>query len=305
MLVITPYFNPSSYSSLKRNHQIFAQRILSQGANLLTVELTFKDCEPQLNNGCVGKVAHLKSNSVMWQKEQIINWALKNYPPNDGKFAWVDCDILFKDGDWIKRAEDKLEEADIIQLFKKVYNLKPGQLHYGGDRTLFFQSVLWQYKIHKNWLNRRKEKELPFAHPGFAWAARVDALPQGLYPFSITGSGDTLMVDAILNSWDIHSYARSFTYKMWESITKWQSSLLPNMRVDYIPEDIYHLYHGSLKNRNYTHRHNMLVEHSFDPEEDVTQINGVLEWNSPKYDLHGAVENYFLDRKEDAGENES
>jgi hypothetical protein len=200
MLIITPYFNPQKYSSLKNNHKIFAHRLLAQGANLITVELTFNEEEPQLIDRSLGKVVWLKSDSIMWQKEQIINYVLENHMGNEDKFAWIDCDVLFKDSEWIKKAEDKLEEADIIQLFKKVYLLNRGEFEYGATRNMMFQGIIWQYKTYKNWLQRRTNKELPFSHPGFAWAARRSALPNGLYPFSVTGSGDTLMIDSLLDS---------------------------------------------------------------------------------------------------------
>ncbi len=116
MLVITPYFNPQKYKSLKNNHRIFAKRLLEQGANLITVELTFGDEPPELTDSDLGKVVFLKSKSVMWQKEQIINYVINNHMGDEVTFAWIDCDVLFKDGSWIKRAEDKLEEADIIVL---------------------------------------------------------------------------------------------------------------------------------------------------------------------------------------------
>lgn len=277
---------------------MFAERLVSQGANLLTVELTFGDSEPELSNTSYGKIIQLKANSVMWQKEQIINYALDNYMGNEKTFAWIDCDVLFKDNSWIKQAEEKLEKADIIQLFKKVYLLKKGEISYGGAHNMFFQSVLWQYKIHKNWLERRRNKELPFSHPGFAWAARRDVFKDGLYPYSITGSGDTLMVDSLLNSWDIHSYSRKFTQEMWTSINRWKNKL-KNITLDYIPEDIYHLWHGSIKNRAYTTRHNILVDYNFNPDKDVIIKNNVLEWNSDKLELHNAVKEYFFKRNED------
>lgn len=163
---------------------------------------------------------------------------------------------------------------------------------------MMFQGIIWQYKTYKNWLARRTNKELPFSHPGFAWAARKSALPNGLYPFSVTGSGDTLMIDSLLDSWNIHSYSRKFTEHMRKSIEGWQISL-GQIKLDYIPEEIYHLWHGSIKNRAYTTRHNMLVEYDFNPFEDVIIKNGALEWSSDKFELHDAIKAYFLSRNED------
>lgn len=298
MLVITPYFNAQRYESLRRNHEIFALRLKSQGIDLITVELTFGEAEPELTDSDLGVIWHVKSNSIMWQKEALINWVVNKLPTNETKFAWVDADVLFKDGSWLKRAEEKLDEVDVVQLFKRVYNLTKGQSEYGGERTTMIHGVIWQYKTYRNWLARRVSKELPFSHPGFAWAARRDAFPDGLYPYSITGSGDTLMVDSMLGSWDIHGYARKFTPALRNSIDNWRSKLR-NLKVGFLEESIYHLWHGDLKNRAYTNRHNILAEHDFNPDEDVVLKDGILEWSSDKVELHEVVKAYFEARKED------
>jgi hypothetical protein len=64
--------------------------------------------------------------------------------------------------------------------------------------------------------------------------------------------------------------------------------------------DIYHLWHGELRDRGYLPRHAILAEHRFDPYRDITlDGNGCWRWSSDKPELHAAVEDYFRQRRED------
>ena len=292
--VITTFFNPAGYKSLLNNYYLFRRSLEKQGVELLTVEMTF-GTKPQISDAI-----HLNGNSVMWQKERLINHAVSCLTSCD-YFAWLDCDILFSEKDWSKLAEEKLQSNDIVQLFKKVYYLPKGHLEYKGEHTVTVQSVIWQNKIHKNWLDRRKNKQLPFSAPGFAWAARKSAFPNGIYDKNIIGSGDTFLVDCLLDSWDIHGYASKFNSKMKIDMYDWSKSL-PRAKFDYIPVDIYHLWHGSLKNRRYMDRHDMIKKYDYDPRTDIKLINNVYEWNSNKHEFHYDIIQYFSDRKEDSDE---
>jgi hypothetical protein len=89
-----------------------------------------------------------------------------------------------------------------------------------------------------------------------------------------------------------------FNNKMKLDMEEWRKSL-PKISYDYIPVDIYHLWHGSLKNRGYMDRHDMIKKYDFDPKNDIVLKNGVYEWNSPKYDFHNDIVQNFQSRKED------
>lgn len=179
-----------------------------------------------------------------------------------------------------------------------MYHLPKDEEIFNGKYLTLHQGVIWQYKTHKNWLERRRLKELPFSHPGFAWAANKTSFPNYLYDKNIIGSGDTFMVDCLLNSWDIHGFAKKFTPKMKIHMERWAKEL-PVLSCDFIPQSIYHLYHGSLKNRAYMDRHDILIENEFDPETDIKLVNNVYEWATEKPNIRNAISQYFINRKED------
>jgi hypothetical protein len=302
--VVGVYFNPAKYKSLIRNYIVFANALKRQNINLMTVELAFGDSDfdlPEIH----GDFRRLRSNSIMWQKERLINYGVSQLPSNCDKFAWIDCDVLLPD-DWELKADKMLDKVDIIQLFKKVVHLPPNQFEFINQKVSNLQGIVWQQKIHKNWLARRKNKELPFSAPGFAWAAKRSVFEDiGIYDKNIVGSGDTFLVDCYLGSWDIHGYAIKFTDAMKKDMSLWKNDLdKKNVSLDYLPIDVYHLFHGSMKNRKYMDRHETILKNNYDPVGDIKLIDGVFEWNSDKYSMHEDVKGYFFGRNEDEFYNE-
>lgn len=297
--VVGVFFNPARYKSLYRNYLIFANALKKQNINLMTVELAFGDDDFTLPN-IHGEIKRLRSNSIMWQKERLINYGVSQLPEDCDKFAWVDCDILFPNN-WEIEVDKLLDNNDIIQLFKKVIHLPPNQTEYIGQKVSLMQGVVWQQKVHKNWLERRKRKELPFSAPGFAWAAKKSVFSDiGIYDRNIVGSGDTFLVDCYLNSWEIHGYAIKFTDYMKQDMIDWKIKLdSKKINLDYLPIEILHLFHGSMKNRKYMDRHETILQNDYDPKKDIKLINGVFEWDSNKYSMHSDVKSYFFNRNED------
>lgn len=295
MYCITTYFNPAKYKSLYRNYLIFSEQLKQQNVKLITIELSFDGKFDIKESDCVYR---LKSNSIMWQKERLINFGVSKLPNDADSFAWIDSDVLFDNECWHYEAQIALESYDIIQLFKRVYYLPKHHTKYNQEHSLMVQGVIWQEQTHKNWLNRRISKELPFSTPGFAWACRKSAFVGGIYDKNIIGSGDTFIVDSILNSWQIHGFASKFNRHMKFDMWNWLSQQ-NKLKYSYIPRSIYHLYHGSLKNRQYMDRHNILSKYDFDPKKDIILKNNVYEWNSDKKEMHEDIFKYFLNRNED------
>ena len=300
---ITSFFNPARYNSLLNNYFKFSENLKKQNVNLLTVELAFNGDDFQIPK--TDNVLQLRSDSVMWQKERLINYGLSQLPKECDKFGWVDCDVLFyANDDWAEKAVKLLDSNDIIQLYKKIHYLPLGYETYNGDKMLSMQSVTWQKIIHKNWLERRTNKELPFSTPGFAWAARREVFSDiGIYDHNIIGSGDTFLVDCYFDSWAIHGYSQKFNSHMKNHMGAWRKKLMAKApKVNYLPVDICHLWHGNLKNRRYMDRHDIVLENNYDPKADIKLVNNVYEWATDKPNMHAAIKQYFYDRKEDIDE---
>lgn len=300
---ITTFFNPAKYKNILANYFTFAEALKKQGVNLLTVEMAFGENGYEIPDS--HNVVRLRGNSVMWQKERLINYGVSQLPTSCEYFGWLDCDVLFADNNWVEMAVERFKKAQIIQLFKRINYLPRGHRFWKGEKELMLQGVIWQRLIHQNWLERRVKKELPFSSPGFAWGGNRKFFADlgGVYDRNIVGSGDTFMVDCCLNSWDIHGYAKKFNPYMKEHMGAWRAEFQKKpLTLDYLPIDIYHLWHGSLKNRAYMDRHDIILKYDYNPAEDIKLVNNVWEWATDKPGMHADINQYFFNRQEDSDE---
>ena len=186
---ITCYFNPVGYRRRLENYRLFRRRLK---VPLVAVELSF-DKKFQLASGDADILVQLHSPSVLWQKERLLNVALKSLPAVCDKVAWLDCDIIFESDDWVERASRALDEFALVHLFQERNELP-------RDFTLRFGRVLQeQSEIPVRCLplgNRRNHCQeastpgglLRGSTSGLAWASTRNILAQhGLYDAFIVG----------------------------------------------------------------------------------------------------------------------
>ena len=69
-----------------------------------------------------------------------------------------------------------------------------------------------------------------------------------------------------------------------------------------VPQTAYHLWHGTMANRNYAGRYDILTDHDYDPVRDLIDVPGApLRWTDPASPMAKAVGAYFFSRREDGG----
>lgn len=78
LAVITSYFNPCGYRSLRRNYQRFAQDMQDQQTDFFTIELAHRDQAFLLRPG--PRVLQVRASDVMWQKERLLNVLIRRLP---------------------------------------------------------------------------------------------------------------------------------------------------------------------------------------------------------------------------------
>jgi hypothetical protein len=294
---LTTYFNPAGYQSRIRNHEIFADNMAKQNVNLVTIELAFGQDNFHLKN-----TIQLRANSVLWQKERMINYAMTQLPKECKYIAWVDGDVLFQDNNWADLAVNMLQTNDVLQLFQEVYHLPPKESTFSGKHVGLERSFVWQIKNHANALDLRRANKLPYATVGFAWAARKEIFDRvgGMYDKHVLGSNDNLVIDCCLNSFDLHHYWNNVNDELKADMKEWAARFgVGTFRVDYLPVTIYHLFHGHKKFRGYIGREQIVKKYKYDPKVDIRLENNVYEWNTDKPGLHEDCHNYFYTRKED------
>ena len=297
---ITTYFNPVGYRTRRENYVAFAESLDAQGIPLLTVELALGD-DPFALPGSPA-VIRLRGQSRLWMKERLINAAVARLPAQFTAFAWLDCDLLFADRSWFSRLVEQLDSDDIVQLFEEMVHLPPGHRRNQGVSLGEDTGLVAQATRTPDWLAQRRAGRLPFAVPGYAWAARRSLFADvGLYDRSILGNGDVILADCLFNSFGIYHYTSMLTAAMTDDMEDWRRRAFDGLRVrtGYLPVKVYHLWHGSMEDRRYSSKDEILLRHDFDPRHDLTLQGELYEWASDKPALHADVAAYFAARRED------
>jgi hypothetical protein len=297
--VIASYFNPNRYRTKKANCEMFRLSMEISGIPCLLVECLFPGAQPEFAES--DSVIRIHAKDVMWQKERLLNVALRGLPGECEMVAWLDCDVLFENRNWAVEAGAELRNHAVVQLFSDVVRLPQGSLWGpGGDRWESFGSIL------KRAPNVLLEGDFArHGHTGFAWAARRELLARhGLYDSCIAGSGDHMMAHAFAGDWNgpciDRIVGRDNEHRA--HFEAWARSVYKDVRarVSAVPGTLYHLWHGDTDKRRYVLRNRELASFSFDPHSDLrVGDSGAWEWASAKRALHDWAVEYFNQRLED------
>ncbi|MDP6670296.1 MAG: hypothetical protein QGI60_00590, partial [archaeon] len=251
---ITTFFNPDGNSKRVENYRKFRKSSKAQGLKLLCVELAFDKASFELGKEDADKLIQLRTSTMLWQKERLLNVALKNLPKNCDKVAWLDADILFNNNNWIKETSKLLESYRVVQPFSFIVRLPENKSWLNSEKLAFGNKE--GEKIHSmgygiaNFGKRHLPTFMKHGHTGFAWAARKNIINKhGFYDRLITGSGDSLMAHALYGSPYSH-VKRCSPKKMQEDQQKWMDEIFRDVEgsVYYTPGLIFHLWHAHYKN---------------------------------------------------------
>ena len=175
---ITAYFNPAGYKQRYRNYRVFRERLK---VPLVAVELAYCP-EFELDPEDAEILIQLRGENVLWQKERLLNVALKALPDACSKVVWVDCDIIFEQDNWAERLCALLDRFIIVQSFSKVFylprNFMPEDIQTAATAISHSSYVhaIAQYEAADSVLKKGKDRNVGSYAAGFAWAARYSCL---------------------------------------------------------------------------------------------------------------------------------
>ena len=316
--IITSYFNYAGYPNKKGIFLRFYESLKKQGGRLVVVESAkskdgFELSDIVVAEGDIYKQILDETDDNLWQKERLLNIALSILPSTCDKIVWSDCDLLFEDNEWIDKTDKLLREYVVVQPFDYAIMFSPKEVFMGLDKTPYgnncdFKTIKFR-GIVSAFLKFGDESlvfnnPLTGGHPGFCCAFRRELLDKHGFPiFRPNGNGDTLMSLAMLGKSDIIG---SINICGAEDIYKeWGNKLFEDIKnsVTFLSNStIFHIYHGSRKNRQYTERKKTLLEEKFNYYNHIicyADPNKLLEWSEltpPSIRKH--VNNHFVARKE-------
>jgi hypothetical protein len=307
---VTTYFNPAGYPNKPELLQIFATRIRRQGLKLMVVELAFDSLPFVLPDGVADRIIRIRTNTVLWHKERLLNLAFDALPAECDRIAWLDSDIIFENDRWVEETADLLETYVVVQPFDTAWWLLPtcdlspssglGESLRGNSERSRLGAACYELLERGKFCTR--------GHVGFGWAARRSLLTtHGLYDRCIVGGGDTAISLAMLG-YSSNQAPRRMLYAVCSQpqasdIIGWANGFCEAVQgsVCFTPGSAYHMWHGAVADRQYVERLNILRSAAFDPCKDIAlDGSGCWQWNSEKPELHSNVRKYFWTRKEQA-----
>lgn len=296
LYVIAPVFNPIKYKSRIRLYSDFEKYIKCSGATLYTIEAAYRDgpfevTQPDNPNHIQVRIKH-----ILWHKERMINLAINRLPLGWSKVAWIDPDIIFTRPDWVEETLNQLDIHPVIQMFTRAHDLSPQNCIYKSHTGLIY--------AYKNDLLTGSSKNYSEWHPGFAWAARKDALDDlgCLFDRAILGAGDRHFSCAMLGFVE-KSYQEGLSKEYKELLNVYQNNALKYVKnnVGYLDTDLLHYWHGKKADRKYKDRWQILIKHQYDPNLDIkTDTSGMYQFNGDKEELRRDIIHYFKGRSEDS-----
>ncbi len=303
---ITALFNPAGFRSRLHNFVAFRDRLRAQGLPLLAVELSLGEAKHQLGADDADRVVLARGGDVMWQKERLLNLALRALPPECDKVVWLDADVLFEREDWVHACAAELERFSIVQPFSRSVRLLAGQrradpsmLPVGAGDGELLHGMAWGVEAKGHGALGRY---LEHGHSGYAWAARRELLEKhGLYDRNILGNADLNMAHAMYGG-ARHLKLERLSPKARAHLSAWAERFYGDVSgsVSSLEGTVFHLWHGERDDRRYIDRLALLQEHDFDPDLDLAEgDSGALVWASHKPALHQAMREYFARRQED------
>jgi hypothetical protein len=300
---ITSYFNPEGFGRRRANYREFRTGL---EVPLLVVEWS-ADGRFELRESDADILVQLSSPDLMWQKERLLDIALRALPDHVDRVAWLDCDVVFRTPGWSTAAARELETHEVAQLFGRCFYLGPDSTEEEAvpsivhlDRQLTNDDDRFRRLWGKPAPGARRRDRLA----GLAWAGRRELLERhGFYDACVFGAGDRALACAAFGQHRVAEQAWLRTPQQRRHYHAWADRFASDvaLRVGLVGGDLLHLWHGTLESRQHGVRHQAAEAHEFDPEKDIAvdPRTGLWRWATPKPALHRAVAEFFRQRQED------
>ncbi|MGE5305893.1 MAG: hypothetical protein ACM3TN_21475 [Alphaproteobacteria bacterium] len=238
-----------------------------------------------------------------------MNLALQALPKDCHKVAWIDCDVVFASANWSEPASQLLDRFGLIQMFKRVHYLSPhwtpekdftSEVEFTRPSAVF--SVVSGVPA-TTCVGRCLEIREGNSASRFAWAACRDLVDHhGFFDASILGGGDRAMASAAHHCFNEYMKDHYMNKRQQDRYLAWAEPFYATVRADvgYLEVDLFHLWHGDVRDRRARKRLEGLYRFQFDSLTDIAiNANGCWRWDTNKPKMHEYVCTYFATRRED------
>ena len=287
LAVITTFFNPMNYINIRSNYIKFSKQI-KECADLFPIELSFDD-KFFIDDERAIRINGDSSN-ILWQKERLLQIALDNLPPEYTNVAWIDCDVIFENKNWVEDINKGLESYKALQVFENAKRLD-GNGNIGNKNSGIIKKIDQEGKVPND----------IHGTPGYGWAIRREVIDKIKFiDTQIIGGADAIMFFSFFGITKTRILKDYINREWLSAISGWMEATHQEIdgSVGYIKGDIVHLYHGNTENRGYRNRHDILRKFKFDPRIHLElEENGL--WKLKSKTLNDNLKQYFKARNED------
>jgi hypothetical protein len=300
--IVTCFFNPTNNPYRTKAFNIFYESI--KHLNHMVIECVIGDAKPELPEN--DNIKRVHTQTLLWHKETLLNLAIKSLPSKYKYIFWVDADVLFTNKNWLVESVEKLKKVNILQPFEYCFHLEKDELEpsFNIERAkLSTDSIMTINRHPMTWRSfASNAEESPtrassenydyHGHVGFAWGAKrsiLEACP--LYDRALIGGADHIMAHAAAGHIPHNCITKSFTDDI-QSVNDWSRDFYAQVKglIGYTKGDLYHIWHGDLKDRQYLKR---IQEFTGTSKTIVNRDeNGLFKSNNDEY-----VRQYF-DKRE-------
>ena len=275
MAVGLVFFNPAKSKRMLMNYLYTVEKLKRAKLPYYTLELVYGQEEPEIVDAF-----HYRAKNALFNKEQLCRLLERRMPWRYSKVVFIDADLVFTSKTWYADTSKQLTKFDVVQPFSSAVWLDVTYT----KATLERSSVVY--------MNGTKTYDHVY-HPGFAWAFKRSWFRRyGFYEYAITGSGDTLSTAAWMGVEFPNGYLKTAFQRSFADYRR-----MPKPSMSCTAGKVYHLWHGTHKNRKYVDRH-QIVDGILDVQKIIRpNWSGVFEVTDKAVAVKLA--DYFKEREDD------
>ena len=314
--VVAVVSNPVRYRSRYDLFRAFQAHVQESGARLTVVEMAHGNRPFEVTEPANPRHVQVRSAHELWHKENLVNLGIARLPRDSRYIAWVDADLTFVRPDWVQETLQQLQHYPIVQMFAEAHDLDPDGMLLNSFRSFSYSHVHGIPRLKgAGYYGGTPSFDLfssriaYWHHPGFAWAARREAIDTlgGLFDVAVVGEADYIMAKALVGeALDVLYPGVSPGYR--KAVMDWQTRAMKiQANVGYVPGTVLHHWHGRKASRKYWDRCKILTDTQFDPSVDLKRdwqgLYQLVDHDQPRSILlRDAIRSYFRGRNEDGNE---
>jgi hypothetical protein len=282
--VMLVFFDYTGSARILMNYLYMVEKLKLANIPVFTLELVIHGKQPRIKDAF-----YVYGSSYLFQKEHLLRLLEKRIPPEFTKLACLDSDILFDNPDWYDTLSDTLETCHVVQAFKEAFWLN---LDYSEIQAKAQSISSYNPKLYRSFF-------IPGAlkfHTGFGWCFTRDWYNRvGYYDLAVIGSGDTIFSHALF---DFINVPNTQEFRLYiSSMHDWWKNNSDGVRFSSLDTNLYHMYHGSIRNRQYYDRYKPFKSYTNIEDIITKNDNEVYELTVPELNDH--MSNFFKTREDD------